>query len=179
MTVPLTVHMALICGQFKTKTRNSNSKRFEGKLDLEIDKQVRFLSLAPPSGQSEIFQVKSYFGGFLCCAWSPSGRFLAVGGEDDLITVMSPDSGKIICRCQGHRPGFMNDLLNTNYESKSMTHLRRCLVTVMHHGDPRGVTLRHGSNSGRSVICLDGVTGGDPPCQNVTRYPIGTVTPRL
>jgi len=66
--------------------RNSNSKRFEGKLDLEIDKQV-----------------KSYFGGFLCCAWSPSGRFLAVGGEDDLITVMSPDSGKIICRCQGHR----------------------------------------------------------------------------
>ena len=50
--------------------------------------------------------MKSYFGGFLCCAWSPSGRFLAVGGEDDLITVMSPDSGKIICRCQGHRLGF-------------------------------------------------------------------------
>ena len=78
--------------------------------DLEIDKQVRFLSLAPPSGQFEIFQVKSYFGGFLCCAWSPSGRFLAVGGEDDLITVMSPDSGKIICRCQGHRPGFIHSV---------------------------------------------------------------------
>ena len=45
--------------------------------------------------------MKSYFGGFLCCAWSPTGRFLAAGGEDDLISVMSTETGKIICRCQG------------------------------------------------------------------------------
>ena len=48
-------------------------------------------------------EMRSYFGGFLCASWSPSGRFLAAGGEDDLITVMSVETGKIVARCQGHR----------------------------------------------------------------------------
>ena len=50
-------------------------------------------------------EMRSYFGGFLCASWSPSGRFLAAGGEDDLITVMSVETGKIVARCQGHSRG--------------------------------------------------------------------------
>lgn len=50
-----------------------------------------------------LVEMNSYFGGFLCCSWSPSGRFLAAGGEDDLISVMNIENGRIICRCQGHK----------------------------------------------------------------------------
>ena len=28
-----------------------------------------------------LVEMNSYFGGFLCCSWSPSGQFLAAGGE--------------------------------------------------------------------------------------------------
>ena len=47
--------------------------------------------------------MRAYFGGFLCSSWSPSGRFLAAGGEDDLISVMNVETGKLVARCQGHR----------------------------------------------------------------------------
>uniref|UniRef100_A0A3P9DT89 DM1 locus, WD repeat containing n=1 Tax=Maylandia zebra TaxID=106582 RepID=A0A3P9DT89_9CICH len=30
--------------------------------------------------------MKSYFGGLLCVSWSPDGKYLATGGEDDLVT---------------------------------------------------------------------------------------------
>uniref|UniRef100_A0A673MND9 Uncharacterized protein n=1 Tax=Sinocyclocheilus rhinocerous TaxID=307959 RepID=A0A673MND9_9TELE len=33
--------------------------------------------------------MKSYFGGLLCVSWSPDGKYLATGGEDDLVTVWS------------------------------------------------------------------------------------------
>lgn len=60
----------------------------------EVDNKLSFNFLV---------EMNSYFGGFLCCSWSPSGRFLAAGGEDDLISVMNIENGRIICRCQGHR----------------------------------------------------------------------------
>jgi len=44
----------------------------------------------------------SYFGGFTCTCWSPDGLFLAAGGQDDLITILSPRDGRVIARCQGH-----------------------------------------------------------------------------
>ena len=30
---------------------------------------------------------QSYYGGMLCCCWSPDGRYVAAGGEDDLLAV--------------------------------------------------------------------------------------------
>lgn len=35
-------------------------------------------------------------------AWSPDSRFLAVGGQDDLITIISPRESRVVARCQGH-----------------------------------------------------------------------------
>lgn len=35
-------------------------------------------------------------------AWSPDSRFLAVGGQDDLITLLSPRESRVVARCQGH-----------------------------------------------------------------------------
>ncbi|KIO21555.1 hypothetical protein M407DRAFT_218134 [Tulasnella calospora MUT 4182] len=46
--------------------------------------------------------VSTYFGVLTCLAWSPDGRFIAVGGQDDLVTIYSPQEQRVIARCQGH-----------------------------------------------------------------------------
>uniref|UniRef100_A0A914YU78 Uncharacterized protein n=1 Tax=Panagrolaimus superbus TaxID=310955 RepID=A0A914YU78_9BILA len=47
--------------------------------------------------------MKSYFGGLLCLAWSSDGKYIATGGEDDLLTVFSVLEKRVICRGQGHK----------------------------------------------------------------------------
>lgn len=47
--------------------------------------------------------MRSYFGGLLCVAWSPDGRYIATGGEDDLITLWSFMERRVVCRGRGHR----------------------------------------------------------------------------
>jgi len=47
--------------------------------------------------------MRSYFGGLLCVAWSPDGRYIATGGEDDLITLWSFTERRVVCRGRGHR----------------------------------------------------------------------------
>lgn len=44
----------------------------------------------------------SYFGALTCVAWSPDGRFILTGGQDDLITIFSPWEQRVVARCQGH-----------------------------------------------------------------------------
>ncbi|KII89190.1 hypothetical protein PLICRDRAFT_40829 [Plicaturopsis crispa FD-325 SS-3] len=44
----------------------------------------------------------SYFGSLTCVAWSPDGRFILTGGQDDLLTIISPWEQRVIARCQGH-----------------------------------------------------------------------------
>ncbi|KDQ61162.1 hypothetical protein JAAARDRAFT_55864 [Jaapia argillacea MUCL 33604] len=44
----------------------------------------------------------SYFGAMTCVAWSPDGRFVITGGQDDLVTIFSPWEQRVIARCQGH-----------------------------------------------------------------------------
>jgi hypothetical protein len=46
--------------------------------------------------------MKSYFGGLLCACWSSDGRYIATGGEDDLITVFSFADMRVTCRGRGH-----------------------------------------------------------------------------
>uniref|UniRef100_A0AC34FQW4 Uncharacterized protein n=1 Tax=Panagrolaimus sp. ES5 TaxID=591445 RepID=A0AC34FQW4_9BILA len=47
--------------------------------------------------------MKSYFGGLLCLSWSSDGKYIATGGEDDLLTVYSVLEKRVICRGQGHK----------------------------------------------------------------------------
>ncbi|PFH54182.1 hypothetical protein AMATHDRAFT_465 [Amanita thiersii Skay4041] len=44
----------------------------------------------------------SYFGALTCVAWSPDGRFVITGGQDDLLTIFSPWEQRVVARCQGH-----------------------------------------------------------------------------
>jgi len=44
----------------------------------------------------------AYFGSLTCVAWSPDGRFIITGGQDDLVNIFSPWEQRVIARCQGH-----------------------------------------------------------------------------
>ena len=44
----------------------------------------------------------SYYGGFLCVCWSPDGKYVLTGGQDDLVSIWSVAESQIVARCQGH-----------------------------------------------------------------------------
>ena len=47
--------------------------------------------------------MRSYFGGVLCVCWSPDGRYVVAGGEDDLISVWSFEHKRVVARGEGHQ----------------------------------------------------------------------------
>jgi len=49
-----------------------------------------------------IDQYTSYYGGFMCVCWSPDGRYILTGGQDDLVSIWSLSESRIVARCQGH-----------------------------------------------------------------------------
>ncbi|KAJ9640378.1 hypothetical protein H2199_005917 [Coniosporium tulheliwenetii] len=44
----------------------------------------------------------SYYGGLMCVCWSPDGRFIVTGGQDDLVSIWSLEDSMLVARCQGH-----------------------------------------------------------------------------
>lgn len=60
------------------------------------------LRIADVNSERLLDTFESYFGGFNCVVWSPDGKFVLTGGEDDLVTVWAPREGRIVARCQGH-----------------------------------------------------------------------------
>ena len=94
----------------------------------------RFLALACRDGVLRVLAVpsgaflvgfKSYFGGLLCCAWSPDGRLIAAGGEDDVVAVWNFEARGVVAHLEGHSswvsaiafdPGWEN--LEENDENK-------------------------------------------------------------
>ncbi|RDW75178.1 catabolite repression protein-like protein creC [Coleophoma cylindrospora] len=44
----------------------------------------------------------SYYGGFICVCWSPDGKYVLTGGQDDLVSIWSVSERVIVARCQGH-----------------------------------------------------------------------------
>ena len=45
----------------------------------------------------------SYYGGFQCVCWSPDGKYVITGGQDDLLSIWSVTESAIVARCQGHQ----------------------------------------------------------------------------
>ena len=46
--------------------------------------------------------LQSYYGGLLCVAWSHDGRYIATGGEDDLISIYGVLERSVVMWGQGH-----------------------------------------------------------------------------
>lgn len=44
----------------------------------------------------------SYYGGFTCVTWSPDGKYIVTGGQDDLVSIWSLAERRIVARCPGH-----------------------------------------------------------------------------
>ena len=39
----------------------------------------------------------------ICVCWSPDGKYVLTGGQDDLISIWCPSESALIARCQGHQ----------------------------------------------------------------------------
>uniref|UniRef100_A0A6G1SEN2 WD repeat-containing protein 20 n=1 Tax=Aceria tosichella TaxID=561515 RepID=A0A6G1SEN2_9ACAR len=48
-------------------------------------------------------RARSYYGGLTCVCWSPDGKYVVTGGEDDLITVWSFLERRVVARGLGHK----------------------------------------------------------------------------
>ncbi|CAH0400407.1 unnamed protein product [Chilo suppressalis] len=71
--------------------------------NLAVVSQDGFLRVFHYDTMELIGRARSYFGGFLCVCWSPDGKYVVVGGEDDLVTVWSFSELRVVARGQGHR----------------------------------------------------------------------------
>lgn len=45
---------------------------------------------------------RSYYGALLCVTWSPDGRYILTGGQDDLVSIWSLAERALVARCVGH-----------------------------------------------------------------------------
>ncbi|KAI9726012.1 MAG: hypothetical protein M1834_009440 [Cirrosporium novae-zelandiae] len=45
---------------------------------------------------------RSYYGGLICVCWSPDGKYVLTGGQDDLVSIWSLAERQIVARCPGH-----------------------------------------------------------------------------
>ena len=71
-------------------------------LSLAVVSQDGFLRVFHYDTMELTGSARSYFGGFLCVCWSPDGRYVVVGGEDDLVTIWSFHDRRVVARGQGH-----------------------------------------------------------------------------
>jgi len=86
-----------------------------------------YLAAASQDGHLRLFDydameltgtARSYFGGVTCVCWSPDGRYVAFGAEDDLVTVYSVNEKAVVLRGQGHKSwvsGLAFDAFNVSY----------------------------------------------------------------
>ncbi|KNC85326.1 hypothetical protein SARC_02473 [Sphaeroforma arctica JP610] len=49
-----------------------------------------------------IVTLQSYFGALLCVSWSPDGKYIVTGGEDDLVSIWSVENKGLVARGEGH-----------------------------------------------------------------------------
>ncbi|KAK9479641.1 WD40-repeat-containing domain protein [Lipomyces japonicus] len=77
-----------------------------------ISPNSQYIAIVSEDGYLKIIDIareklldvfSSYYGGFLCVCWSPDGRYILTGGQDDLVSIWSFSSRALVARCQGHQ----------------------------------------------------------------------------
>lgn len=73
---------------------------------------TKYLACASQDGFLRVFcydsseligRARSYYGGLSCVCWSPDGKYVLTGGEDDLITIWSFLDRCVVARAIGHK----------------------------------------------------------------------------
>ncbi|KIX03965.1 uncharacterized protein Z518_07518 [Rhinocladiella mackenziei CBS 650.93] len=104
-----------------TKSVNSSNQRAnpvacwkissQGITDFAFSPDSKHLAVVGDDGYLRIIDYlqerltdiySSYYGGFTCVCWSPDGKYVLTGGQDDLVTIWSLHERQIIARCPGH-----------------------------------------------------------------------------
>ncbi|KAL9000735.1 MAG: hypothetical protein Q9169_000771 [Polycauliona sp. 2 TL-2023] len=79
--------------------------------DFAFSPDVRHLAVVTEDGSLHVIdylneQLKdvyhSYYGAFLCVCWSPDGKYILTGGQDDLVSIWSLNERRLVARCSGH-----------------------------------------------------------------------------
>ncbi|KAF2718423.1 WD40 repeat-like protein [Polychaeton citri CBS 116435] len=106
---------------------------------------------------------RSYYGALLTVTWSPDGRYILTGGQDDLVSIWSLADRALVARCVGHE-SWVNDVKfdpwrcdERNYRFGSVGEDCRLLLWDFSVGmlaKPRAMSIRptaqsqlHGRNS--------------------------------
>jgi WD40 repeat protein len=157
----------------------------------------QFLAVASADGFLRIFdynamelldKMRSYFGGLTCVCWSPDGRYVVTGGEDDLVTVWSVQERRVVCRGQGHKSwvnvvafdsyttscssngdiGAINnsvDFSGSDDDISRMSPLSPNSVSLVPHDD-EPLSYRFGSIGQDTMLCLWDIT------EDILRQPL-------
>ncbi|GAB0093702.1 WD repeat-containing protein 20 [Sergentomyia squamirostris] len=147
--------------------------------NLAIVSQDGFLRVFHYDTMELLGIARSYFGGFLCVCWSPDGKYIVVGGEDDLVTVWSMQERRVVARGQGHRSWVSVvafDPYTTSYSQWDGPDFSDD-ENPINDGGFRNFTSHdgHDSETGRrppSSALRDGVTGD----KMATSYRLGSVS---
>lgn len=142
---------------FTCKTKSTRNPLYrwvigEGALhEFAFSPCARHLATASQDGFLRIFSydtmdlvglVRSYFGGLLCTCWSPDGKYVVAGGEDDLVTVWSFQDKRVVARGQGHRSWVQGVAFDGCLEGNNAS------------GDCRDTSYRFGSVGQDTQLCL-------------------------
>nr|VZI30237.1 unnamed protein product [Spirometra erinaceieuropaei] len=145
----------------------------------------KYLAVVTEDGYMRVFDyhrmdiygyMRSYFGGLTCVDWSPDGKFVVVGGQDDLITIWSFSSQAVVCRGQGHKswinvvrfdPFVYPTKMQQDYSQKQATGEASCpnskaltngcqdkVDATQHTGNPNFRAYRLGSVGQDTLLCL-------------------------
>ncbi len=69
---------------------------------LAISGRDGYLRIVDFTRECPVLAFRSYFGALLCVSWSPDGKYVATGGEDDLVSIWCPAEERIVARLEGH-----------------------------------------------------------------------------
>lgn len=111
---------------------------------------------------------RSYYGAMLCVTWSPDGRYVLTGGQDDLVSIWSLADQALVARCVGHE-SWITDVKfdpwrcdERNYRFGSVGEDCRLLLWDFAVGMLRRPNMRKGSLSTHVSV------GGDRKASVVT-----------
>jgi WD40 repeat protein len=131
--------------------------------DLNFSSEGRYLATVGHDCILRIFDFKaelvlgaykSYYGAFLSVCWSPDSQFVAVGGADDLVSIVDPFvKRRVVGRGQGHKSWVSSLAFNPFYRARDS----RSAAGRSEHGQDDGFELASVGYDGRLLIWHFGI----------------------